>query len=296
MVLIMSHPVIMHINYCEQGQSIEEICKIASTIGFDGIEFRRKRTGVVEEPKDYLDEIAKYTKQYGIKYVLFGGGINVMTQDKDVREKEIASYNEFVDLASERLPLSINNIFTGGLTDKDKPMNDYSYGLHGSFCAQDWHWEVAAESCQKVSDHCKQYDIKFAFETHMNYIHDLAESAMKLVNMIDRDNFGVNLDYGNSFFFTGVLPLDKAIELCGDKLFYTHMKNYQPITSRSGPVWRLPTALGDGATNHRQYVKKLKEIGFDGLIGIEAPRPGDRHWYAECDYKYIKSVLDYCEF
>ena len=154
----------------------------------------------------------------------------------------------------------------------------------------------AGQSCQKVSEHAKQYPIKFAFETHMNYIHDYAESAMKLVKMIDRDNFGVNLDYGNSMFFKGILPLDKAIELCGDKLFYTHMKNYQPVTSRSGPSWLLPTSLGDGATNHRQYVKCLKKIGFDGLIGIEAPRPGDRQWYAECDYKYIKSVLDYLEF
>ena len=280
----------MHINYCEQGQTIEEVCRVASRIGFDGIEFRNTLKGM--ELRDYLKEVGKQTKAYGIKYVLFGGGINVMTQDKEARDKEVARYNEFVDIAAEYVTPSINNFFTGSLYDKNKPMNDYSYGLHGSAIAEDWHYEVAAEACQKVSDHAKQYGLKFAFETHMNYLHDISESAMKLVKMIDRDNFGVNLDYGNSMFFRGILPLESAIELCGDKLFYTHMKNYQPLPVRDGiPPYLFATSLADGALNHRTYVKKLKEIGFDGLIGIEAPRPGDREGFAAADFKYIKSVL-----
>ncbi|MPN28515.1 hypothetical protein SDC9_175957 [bioreactor metagenome] len=211
-----------------------------------------------------------------------------MTKDAAARKAEVEKYCAFLDLASERVPLSVMNFFTGSLYDPNKPMNDASYGLHGSFCAEEWHYEVAAEACQLVSDYAKQYDVKFAFETHMNYLHDISESAMKLVNMIDRENFGVNLDYGNSAFFSGVLPLEQAIELCGKKLFYTHMKNYQPLPRTGG---LLPTSLGDGMINHRIYVKKLMEIGFTGLIGIEAPRPGDREWYAKNDIAYIRSVL-----
>ena len=29
-----------------------------------------------------------------------------------------------------------------------------------------------------------------------------------------------------------------------------------------------------------------------GPIGIEAPRPGDREWYATNDYNYVKSIID----
>ncbi len=30
----------MHINYCEQGQTIPEICEKAASWGFSGVEFR----------------------------------------------------------------------------------------------------------------------------------------------------------------------------------------------------------------------------------------------------------------
>lgn len=45
----MTMPVIMHVNYCEQGQTLEEICRKAVGWGFDGVEFRRKRSDGQEE-------------------------------------------------------------------------------------------------------------------------------------------------------------------------------------------------------------------------------------------------------
>ena len=89
----MSYPVIMHVNYCEQGQSIREICAFAAKCGFDGVEFRRKRVKVDETPREYLDEIARWTREYGHRYVLFGGpGIDAMTPDRAALRREIARY------------------------------------------------------------------------------------------------------------------------------------------------------------------------------------------------------------
>ena len=53
----MSYRVIMHINYCEQGQEIEDICSKAIDWGFDGVEFRRRRSGVEETTEEYLDRL-----------------------------------------------------------------------------------------------------------------------------------------------------------------------------------------------------------------------------------------------
>ena len=139
---------------------------------------------------------------------------------------------------------------------------------------------------REVADYAAPLGCKFALETHMNYLHDYAEAARRLVDMIGRDSFGINLDYGNSVYFNGIAPLEKAIEICGDKLFYTHFKNSMPV-----PGGRIPTALGEGSINHRAYLKKLREIGFSGLVGIEAPRPGDREYYARQDLAYIRSVM-----
>ncbi len=289
----MAYPVIMHVNYCEQGQTIREICACAAKCGFDGVEFRRKRTGVRETPREYLDEVAKWTAEYGHRYVLFGGpGVNAMTPDKAALRREIDEYKEFLTLAAERVPLSVINFMSGPLQDPTVAPSRVAYHLHGSHCAEPWQWESAAEMCREIADYAP--DVKFAFETHMYYLHDLAETAMKLCELIDRPNFGVNLDYGNTQYFTSsVLPLEEAIDRCGKKLFYTHLKNCYHVSRLDTPDARflIPSGLGEGAINHRAYLKKLRDAGFDGLIGIEAPRSGDREWFAAQDIAYTKSVL-----
>ena len=292
------YPVIMHINYMEQGQTIEEICRKAVKMGYDGVEFRRRRAGKDETPEQYLDEIGRWSREYGLRYVLFGGpGVNAMTPDRALIRRELDDYKRFLDLASTRVELSILNFFTGPLMDPTVDNTRVAYHLHGSFCAQPWHWESAAAVCQELADYAAPLGVKFAFETHMSYLHDIAESAKKLCDMIDRPNFGINLDYGNTQYFTcKVAPLEDAIEICGDKLFYTHMKNAIQLSrpdANKNPDMKLmvPSALSEGGINHRAYVKKLYQVGFGGPIGIEAPRPGDREWYAKQDLAYIREVM-----
>ncbi|MGI6335745.1 MAG: sugar phosphate isomerase/epimerase family protein [Eubacteriales bacterium] len=289
------YPVIMHVNYCEQGQSIRDICAVAARLGFAGVEFRRKRSGVDETPAAYLDEIARWTREFNHRYVLFGGpGINAMSSDPNVVRREVDDYKSFLTLAADRVPLSVINIMTGPLVNPAVEPARVAYHLHGSAYATSEQWESAAAACREIADFAKPTGVKFAFETHMYYLHDLAETARKLCDLIDRDNFGVNLDYGNTQYFTSrVAPLEEAVKICGEKLFYTHFKNSCHIPRLDTPDARflIPSGLGEGAINHRAYVKALKGIGFDGLIGIEAPRPGDREWFAAQDIHYIKSVL-----
>ena len=130
--------------------------------------------------------------------------------------------------------------------------------------------------------------MKFAFETHMNYIHDLPNPSKKLVDEIGSPNIGINMDFGNTVYFPTFPNLEETIDLYGDKLFYTHLKNSVKI---AGAKRNFPVALSDGMINHRIYLTKLKEVGFTGHIGIEAPRPGDRSFYAKNDLDYIKSII-----
>lgn len=280
----------MHINYCEQGQTIKQICKKAASWGYDGIEFRCWRVGEQESREEYLDAVAKYTKKYDIRHILFGGpGINVMTQDSDAVRREIDNYKEFLDMAAARMELGVINILTGILIDPNQPMRDDCYDLHGSACAEEWHWEAAAAACRELGEYGARYGVKFAFETHMNYLHDTAASARKLVDKIDLANFGINLDHGNGVYFKNTPPVEEAIDICGDKLFYLHLKNSIALPRGAG---RVPTALCDGAINHRPYVKKLFDVGYKGPIGIEAPRPGDREWFAVQDIAYLKALIE----
>jgi len=143
------HPLIMHVNYCEQGQTLEEMCRKAVQWGFDGIEFRRRRSNVEETPEQYLDALVAAVKKSRLKYVLFGGpGPDLMATDPAKREKEIAGAMHFYRLAAERVKLTVCNTMTGPLMNPDKNVS-YTYrdyGKHGSAVATPVHWQAAVEA------------------------------------------------------------------------------------------------------------------------------------------------------
>ena len=86
----MEHKIIMHINYCEQGQTLDETCRKAAAWGFDGVEFRNKRFNIEEDMNVYLNTLYKASKKHGLKNVLFGGGTpNLMNPDRESRERDL---------------------------------------------------------------------------------------------------------------------------------------------------------------------------------------------------------------
>ena len=92
---------------------------------------------------------------------------------------------------------------------------------------------------------------------------------------------------------TNILDIVKAnpnVIIFIDEL-HTFLKLGASSDDSSGAGQLLPTSLADGCINHRQYVKEFKAIGFDGPIGIEAPRPGDREHFAKEDFEYIQPII-----
>lgn len=275
----------MHINYCEQGQSLERIFQVATKIGYDGVEFRRYQKMYGLEPEAYLEKIAELKYRYHLPYTFFGGpGIDT---EKDNWEESLEGYLKFLEKGKELGVLSTINIMVYHATDPNVPTDLQHCDAHGYPLREEELWDRTVKVCRIVADAAPE--AKFAFETHMFYIHDTSKSARILVDAIDRPNFGINLDYGNALFYAKTEPLEEAIDIAGEKLFYTHMKSYQPLGIGTGIL--LPTSLADGCINHRNYVAKLKSIGYTGPIGIEAPRPGDREHFAAEDFTYIQPII-----
>ena len=284
----MKNSIIMHVNYCEQGQSLDEVCQKAVDWGFDGVEFRSKSSSM--ETKSYLDTLAKAVERAGLQVVIFGslGWPNLMANDAAVREKETEAYAQFLRTAAERFQLSVCNTSSGPLLDPDQPYSDYE--KHGSGMATEDHWTWAIEGFQVLGDVAELLGFRLAFETHMGYLHDLAVPAKTLVDRIDKPSVGVNLDYGNIIRGANPVSLEESFAVVQDRLYYVHLKNSISLTSGGF----MSTGLADGEINNRQFVKLLLAMGYDGPICIEAPRPGDREWYARQDLAYLKSVISDC--
>ncbi len=286
---------IMHVNYGEVGynsygnHTVDDICKMAAEIGYDGIEFRSAPPKEFADMpiKDYVKQIADAKKKYNLSTIMFSISISECANpDKEAREKSIAGAIETAKLVNDMCDTTICNCFASYIACPIKTAPTGAYEFNGSFAATPEQWELTAESFRKLGDAAVDLGMKFGFETHMNYIHDLPAATMKLVNMIDSPAIGVNMDYGNTVYFPVRPTVTEAIELYGDKLFYTHLKNSRLVANT-----RMATALSEGEINHRDYLAKLKEVGFSGPIGIEAPRPGDRVWFAQEDFKYYKTVM-----
>jgi sugar phosphate isomerase/epimerase len=285
----MAYPIIMHVNYCEQGQSIGEICCKAACWGYAGVEFRRQRSGVEEATEAYLDKIEASVKASGLREVLFGyPGPLLIKEDAGEREREVEEAIAFYRHVHERFGTTTVNLLTGALHNPDKSISYFDYTRHGSFIVTDEQWSWQVKGCQDMADGLSDLPIRFGFETHMVYIHDTAEAVRRLVDDIDRPSIGANLDYGNIIGFPKPPSLEETVRLLAGKLHYVHLKNSAPLRGAPG---RLATALAEGEVNNRQFIRLLMEVGYEGPICLEAPRPGDREWFAPQDLAYARALL-----
>lgn len=282
-------PLIMHINFCEQGQSLEDACQLAADWGFDGVEFRRKRTGVEESITTYLDTIAKATERAGLEHIVFGGpGPNLMQPDPSARAMELDTMRELYEQAARRFQLTVCNTMTGPLLNSDQTVTHRDYEKHGSAIATPAQWNAAVDGFKELGAMAATLGFRFAFETHPNFLHDLPQPSLELVQRIGSAQVGLNLDYGNIIHFKEHPSLEATLELIADKLFYVHVKNYGRLHF-SGDLF--PTSLADGLINHREFIRLLQHHNYQGPLCVEAPRPGDRERFAEEDCSYAKTLL-----
>lgn len=288
---------IMHINYMEQTynsygkRTIDDICAIAAEIGFDGIEFRGDPPQELKNLsfREYANQIAEGKKKYGLSEIIFGIGVGACNSDDIfVRKKAIAQAIEKAKIANELCGTTVCNTFGATFRSAIITAPGGAYEFHGSAAATEKDWELTVDTYQQIGRELEKIDVKFAFETHMFYIHDLPETTRRLINLIGSPAIGINMDYGNTAYFAIRPSVEEAIEVYGDKIFYVHLKNSTMIP---GTSFCIDTSLCDGDINHRTYLNMLIDKGFAGPIAIEAPREGDRVWFAKQDFDYFKSVV-----
>ncbi len=285
----MNCPIIMHINFCEQGQTLAEACKKAVDWGYDGVELRRKRANPNEGPSEYLDVCAKAVEQAGARRVVFGApGPDLMHPDPAVRDRELQEALKFYELAATRFKVTVFNTMTGELRNPDKSVHRRDYERHGSVIATQEQWDSAISAFKQLGALAERLRFRLAFEIHPCYLHDLPAATMTLIQKIGSPAVGANLDYGNVIHFKEHPTLSDTLSLLGDRLFYVHLKNYARAHF-SGDL--VATSLADGLINHREYLRLLSQQRYAGPICIEAPRAGDREWFARQDIAYLKALL-----
>lgn len=237
---------------------------------------------------EYLETIYKASKKYGLINVIFGGGTpDFMNDDPVVREKSMEYCENFYPRAYEMFGFEVCNLFLGTILNPSQEIEYADFTKHGSYIARLEHWHQANEGLKKLAAIAEKYDFRFALETHPNFLHDSVKSTVRLATNSGSERIGVNLDYVNANVLPGNISIENAIREINERLYYVHLKNV--IKTIDGQ--RIRTGLGDGEYNNRHIVDTLIKSGYNGLICIEAPRQGDREWFARQDLAYMKSLM-----
>ena len=120
-----------------------------------------------------------------------------------------------------------------------------------------------------VVEHVRSNGQKFLFETGQ----ETPVTLLRMIEDLGSDGLGVNFDPANLLMYGKANPTD-ALEILGKYILDIHAKDGEyPINSRELGEEK---PLGEGRVDFPRFIKRLKELGYDGPITIEREITGER--------------------
>lgn len=133
-----------------------------------------------------------------------------------------------------------------------------------------------------VADYVKNNGQYFLFETGQ----ETPVTLRRTIEDVGTGNLGINLDPANLILYGKANPID-ALDVFGEYVRDIHAKDGCYPTN--GHDLGMETPLGEGKVNFPEFMKKLKEIGYDGPVTIEREIFGEQQI---ADIKAAKKLLE----
>lgn len=128
--------------------------------------------------------------------------------------------------------------------------------------------EVVA-AIKTVASCCKKKNQYLLFETGQ----ETPVTLKRTIEDVGTGNLGINLDPANLILYGKGNPVD-ALSVFGEYVRNIHGKDGNYPTD--GKNLGKETPIGQGSVNYPAFIKKLKEIGYDGPITIEREISGEK--------------------
>lgn len=121
---------------------------------------------------------------------------------------------------------------------------------------------------QYLTKICENNGQRFLFETGQ----ETPVTLRRTIEDIGGENVGINLDPANLLMYGKANPID-ALDVFGEYVWGVHGKDGEYPTN--GRELGLEKPLGQGRVNYPGFIKKLKEIHYEGDITIEREITGE---------------------
>jgi sugar phosphate isomerase/epimerase len=124
------------------------------------------------------------------------------------------------------------------------------------------------EAIREVAEHCAAQGIGFWFETGQ----ETPVVLLRVIQKVGTGNLGINLDPANLILYGKGNPID-ALDVIGPYVRNIHVKDgfYPTDGERLG----REVPVGEGRVRFPEFLRRLREIGFDGELIIEREITGD---------------------
>ena len=120
-----------------------------------------------------------------------------------------------------------------------------------------------------VQELAQQYKLRALVELHHGTLTPSASLGHRLVSQFDPQYIGVLHDAGN-MVYEGYEHYRMGIELLGPYLAHVHIKNAAYNRPEGGGVWQGRwSPLEDGVVNWDVLFGALRDVGYDGWLGVE---------------------------
>ena len=155
-------------------------------------------------------------------------------------------------------------------------------------------YERTAKAVSDVAGIAADQGVEISIEIHQNSIADNSGATLKLIELIDAPNVGINPDLGN-IYWTYDIPeetCESAIVAVAPHVNYWHCKSlYRVHVPDLETAIYVQVPLPDGEIDYRFAIAALLDVNYDGYLAIEGVRDGDQFHLDGRSVSYVKSVL-----
>lgn len=245
-------------------RTLEDACRVAADVGYDGVELmcRDPHLGIEtadEEARDLREHVADLGLEIPCLATYTGHYVGKSENEKKQQLRKLERFCELADIL-------------------DVDLIRHGPGGPGAFEADRTHYEEGARWMRRAADLAAEYEKELGVEIHSATIVESADDAVRLLDMIDRENVGVIHDASN-MFISRADHGRSSVDVLSDRLRHVHVKDERRVAgdgeghfsvrTTAGEEWFEPALLGDGDTQHASLFEALADSGYGGFVTDE---------------------------
>ncbi len=254
------------------GEPLEQTLQRLKKYGFDGIE-------LIPEPDRFKDtkQVRSLFDKYGIEPSMMD-----LTPFHDLSHPDEAQRKEAIEINKKMLQITneigCNKMLVCGT----------AVGRIAAISSYEEEWQLGVDSVRLLADYAAKQGVLFVMEVINHYetcLYYNVDRALQFMADLDHENVAIMIDT----YHMNIEEEDscRAIRRVADKLANFHISD----SNRLG--------VGHGHIDFFPIVKALKEVGYDGYIGLEPQAPGPNPFEAikaddskETVEAYLKESID----